>query len=429
MWTAFKNAFRIPELRDRIIFTLLMLIVYRLGVYIPIPGINLTEWSNVFESFQSGAAGGLFSFYDVFAGGALQKFSIMMMSVTPYINASIIMQLLMSVVPKLKELAREGEEGKKKFAKYTRYLTVGLAFLQGFILSFSIARNPALIVEGISPFFFVFVATLTIVAGTMFAIWLGERITEKGIGNGISVLIFAGIVSRFPSYIGQAIVGQLGIVEWIMMIGVMVAMIVGIVYVQQGERRIKVQYAKRVSGRKVYGGQSTYIPMRVNQSGVIPIIFGQAIMIIPAAIASLTDSPAVQRWFGTGGILYLPIYALLVFFFSYFYSMITFDVHDVSDNIKKYGGFIPGIRPGAPTENYLTRVLNKMTFMGALFLVIIAVVPYFMSSALGVNIWIGGTSALIAVGVALDVLQQMEAHMIMRNYDGFMKKGRLKGRR
>ncbi|HPE67854.1 MAG TPA: preprotein translocase subunit SecY [Thermotogota bacterium] len=429
MWKAFRNAFRIPELRDRIFFTLLMLIVYRLGVYIPIPGINLTQWASVFSEFQQGAAGGLFSFYDVFAGGALQRFSILMMSVTPYINASIILSLLQSVVPALKEIAREGEEGKKKMAKITRYLTVGLAVVQGFVLSISIARNPALIVEGISPFFFVFVSTLTIVAGTMFAIWLGERITEKGIGNGISVLIFAGIVSRYPSYVGQAIVGQLGIVEWVILVGTMAAVIVAIIYVQQGERRIAVQYARRVSGRRVYGGQTTYVPIKVNQSGVIPIIFGQAIMIIPTAIASLSKSPGVERWLGNGGYLYLPLYSLLVFFFAYFYSVISFDVHDISENIKKYGGFIPGIRPGAPTERYFMRVLNKMTFMGAVFLVVIAIVPYIMSFALGVSIWIGGTSALIAVGVALDILQQMEAHMIMRNYEGFIKKGRLKGRR
>jgi len=428
VWNAFKNAFRIPELRDRIIFTLLMLIVYRLGIYIPIPGINLAEWSNVFQDFTSSAAGGLFSFYDVFAGGALEKFSIMMMSVTPYINASIILQLLMSIIPSLKELAREGEEGKKKFAKYTRYLTILLAIIQGFVLSISIARNPALIVEGISPFFFTFVSTITIVGGTMFAIWLGERITEKGIGNGISVLIFAGIVSRYPSYVGQAVVGQFGVLEWVMLIGVMLAVIIGIIFVQQGERRITVQYARRVSGRRVYGGQTTYIPMKVNQSGVIPIIFGQAIMVIPAMIATLSGNAIVARWLGSGGYLYLPIYAVLVFFFTYVYSYMTFDVHDVSENIKKYGGFIPGIRPGGPTEKYMQRVLGRMVFMGAMFLVIISIIPYLMTSFLGANIWIGGTSALIAVGVALDVLQQMEAHMIMRNYDGFMKKGRLKGR-
>jgi preprotein translocase subunit SecY len=405
-----------------------MLIVYRLGIYIPIPGINLTEWANVFQGFQTGAAGGLFSFYDVFAGGALERFSIMMMSVTPYINASIILQLLMSIIPSLKELSKEGEEGKKKLGKYTRYLTLFLGFLQGFILSVSIARNPALIVSGISPFFFIFVSTLTIMAGTMFAIWLGERITEKGIGNGISVLIFAGIVSRYPSYVGQMLVGQMGILEWIILIAVIAAIIVSIIYVQMGERRITVQYARRVTGRKVYGGQTTYIPIKVNQAGVIPIIFGQAIMVIPTAIASLTGSEAVQKWLGSGGYLYLPIYGVLILFFTYFYSIATFDVHDVSDNIKKYGGFVPGIRPGASTEKYFSRILNRVTFIGAIFLVAMALIPYILSSTLGVNIWVGGTSALIAVGVALDVLQQMEAHMIMRNYEGFIKKGRLKGR-
>jgi len=429
VWNAFKNAFRIPELRQRIVFTLLMLIIYRAGIYIPVPGVNLQEWTNFFNSSQDQAFGGLFSFYDVFAGGALQKFSIMMMSVTPYINASIILTLLSSIIPSLKELSKEGEEGRKKMAKYTRYLTVGMGLILGLVLSISIARNPALIVPGIHPFFFVFVSTITILAGTMFAIWLGERITEKGIGNGISVLIFAGIVARYPSYIGQAIIGQAGVMEWIITIAIMVAMVVAIVYVQQGERRINVQYARRVSGRRVYGGQSTYIPMKVNQSGVLPIIFGQAIMVIPTAIASLSGSAEVTRWIGTNGYLYVPIYAVLIFFFSYFYSVVSFNVHDVSDNIKKYGGFIPGIRPGAPTEKYMTKVLNKMTFMGAIFLVLIAVIPYIFSSFLGMNMWLGGTSALIAVGVALDILQQMEAHMIMRNYDGFVKKGRLKGRR
>jgi preprotein translocase subunit SecY len=328
----------------------------------------------------------------------------------------------------LKELSKEGEEGKKKLGKYTRYLTLFLGFLQGFILSVSIARNPALIVSGISPFFFIFVSTLTIMAGTMFAIWLGERITEKGIGNGISVLIFAGIVSRYPSYVGQMLVGQVGILEWVILIAVIAAIIISIIYVQMGERRITVQYARRVTGRKVYGGQTTYIPIKVNQAGVIPIIFGQAIMVIPTAIASLTGSEAVQKWLGSGGYLYLPIYGVLILFFTYFYSIATFDVHDVSENIKKYGGFVPGIRPGPSTEKYFSRILNRVTFIGAIFLVAMALIPYVLSSSLGVNIWLGGTSALIAVGVALDVLQQMEAHMIMRNYEGFIKKGRLKGR-
>ncbi len=429
MWRAFRNAFRIPELRDRIVFTLLMLIVYRLGIFIPIPGINLQEWANVLEGFQSEAFAGLINFYDIFAGGALQEFSILMMSVTPYINASIILQLLGSVIPSLKELAREGEEGKKKMAKYTRYLTVGLGFLQGLFFSVAIAQQPALVHPTLSPFFFVFVSTITLVAGTMFAIWLGERITEKGIGNGISVLIFAGIVSRYPSYLGQAVVGQLDILEWIILIGVSVGIVIAVIFVQQGERRITVQYARRVSGRRVYGGQSTYIPMKINQGGVIPVIFGQAIMVIPAALAQLTGSQVAIRLLGTGAPLYLIIYGGLILFFCYFYSIITFDVHDISENIKKYGGFIPGLRPGAPTEKYMLRILNRITFMGAAFLVTVAILPYLMTPVIGVNIAIGGTSTLIAVGVALDIIQQMEAHMIMRNYEGFMKRGRLRGRK
>jgi len=429
VWKALRNAFKIPELRDRIIFTLLALIVFRLGVYIPIPGINIRSWAQFFESFRTGAVGGLFSFFDVFVGGALRQYSIFTMSVTPYINASIILQLLMAVVPKLKEIAREGEQGRKKLAKYTRYLTVLLGGLQAFMLSFAISRNPQLIVPGVSPFGFVLVSTVTLLGGTMFLLWLGERITERGIGNGISVLIFAGIVSSYPQYFGQALIGGLNALDWIFLIVVVLAVVVGIIMVQQGERRITIQYARRISGRRVYGGQSTYIPIRVNQGGVIPIIFASAIMVIPSALGTLTNSPTVQSLFATGSVLYLVLYAALVFFFTYFYSIVVFDVHDVSENIKSYGGFIPGIRPGKSTENHIQKILNRVTFIGALFLVIIALLPYLIRGAVGVNIWLGGTSALIAVGVALDVLQQIETHLIMRHYEGFVKKGRLRGRR
>jgi len=429
VWKALRNAFKIPELRDRIIFTFLALIVFRLGVYIPIPGINIRSWAQFFESFRTGAAGGLFSFFDVFVGGALRQYSIFTMSVTPYINASIILQLLMAVVPKLKEIAREGEQGRKKLAKYTRYLTVLLGGLQAFMLSFAISRNPQLIAPGVSPFGFVLVSTVTLLGGTMFLLWLGERITEKGIGNGISVLIFAGIVSRYPQYFGQALIGGLNALDWIFLIIVVLAVVVGIIMVQQGERRITIQYARRISGRRVYGGQSTYIPIRVNQGGVIPIIFASAIMVIPSALGTLTNSPTVQSLFATGSALYLILYAALVFFFTYFYSIIVFDVHDVAENIKSYGGFIPGIRPGKSTENYIQRILNRVTFIGAIFLVVIALLPYLIRGAVGVNIWLGGTSALIAVGVALDILQQIETHLIMRHYEGFVKKGRLRGRR
>ncbi|MCD6254487.1 MAG: preprotein translocase subunit SecY [Thermotogae bacterium] len=427
MWQALRNAFKIPELRDRIIFTLMALIVFRLGIFIPIPGINLQEWANVFKSFSTGAAGGLVSFFDVFAGGALRRYSIFAMSVTPYINASIMLQLLASVMPKLKELLREGEEGRKKFAAYTRRLTVVLGGLQAFFVSFGISRNPSLMV--VSPWGFVIISTVTMLAGTMFLLWLGERITEKGIGNGISVLIFAGIVARYPQYFGAAVVGNLSIFGWIFLIGIFVVMVLGIIFVQQGERRINIQYARRISGRRVYGGAGTYIPIRVNQGGVIPIIFAAAIMTIPGMIGRLTGSDIIMRLFSTGSALYISIYGLLVFFFTYFYSAISFDPYDVADNIKKYGGFIPGIRPGKPTVDYLMRVLNRVTFLGAIFLVIIALLPSFVQSILLINIYIGGTSALIAVGVALDVLQQMEAHLIMRHYEGFIKKGRLRGRR
>jgi len=277
---------------------------------------------------------------------------------------------------------------------------------------------------------FVVVSTASMLAGTMFLLWLGERITEKGIGNGISIIIFAGIVARYPQYFGQAVVGNLNLLGWLFLIGIFVVMVLAIVYVQQGERRITIQYARRISGRRVYGGASTYVPIRVNQGGVIPIIFAMAIMMIPSMLATLTGSPTIQRLFGGGSPLYVSMYAVLVFFFTYFYSSVVFDPFDVADNIKSYGGFIPGIRPGRPTAEYFMKVLNRVTFMGAIFLVAIALLPNVVQAVIKLtNIYIGGTSALIAVGVALDVLQQMEAHLIMRHYEGFIKKGRLRGRR
>lgn len=430
MWKALRNAFKIPELRERIVFTLLALIVFRLGIYIPIPGINLEAWGEVFKKFGEGAAGGIISFYDVFTGGALQNFSIFAMSVTPYINAAIILQLLSSVIPSIKEMLREGEEGRKKFAKYTRNLTVILAAFQAFIISFGLVRqNPDILAMGVSMGSFLIMATVSLVAGTMFLLWLGERITEKGIGNGISVLIFAGIVARYPTYFGRAVIGGLNILEWAFLIAIALITVVGIIFVQQAERRVNIQYAHRVSGRRIYGGSSTYIPIRVNQGGVIPIIFASAIVSLPAAIAQMMRSETLSKLFGTNSPLYLVVYGLLVFFFTYFYSVVVFDPHDVAQNIQKYGGYIPGIRPGKSTELYFQRVINRVTFLGAVFLVIIALLPYMVQGIIRVNIWLGGTSALIAVGVALDIVQQMEAHLIMRHYEGFLKKGRIKGRR
>ncbi|KAF2957592.1 preprotein translocase subunit SecY [Thermotoga sp. Ku-13t] len=423
MWKALRNAFKIPELRDRIVFTILILIVFRLGVYIPVPGINIQAWAEAFKRF-AGTTGGIVSFYDVFTGGALENFSIFAMSVTPYINASIVLQLLSSVITKLRDMLREGEEGRKKFAKYTRNLTIVLGAFQSFVVSFSLVRqSPDIVAYGLSPMVFVLISTISMLAGTMFLLWLGDRITEKGIGNGISVLIFAGIVARYPSYFGSVLLGNLNLFGWIFLIAIAVITIAGIVYVQQAERRITIQYATRVVGRRVYGGASTYIPIKVNQGGVIPIIFASAIVMIPAAIAEMTGVQWLRTIFSPGNALYIILYGLLVFFFTYFYSVVVFDPHEVSENVRKYGGFIPGIRPGKPTEEYIQRVLNRVTFLGAVFLVVIALLPHFVEAITRVNIVIGGTSTLIAVGVALDVVQQMEAHMIMRHYEGFVKKG------
>lgn len=431
MWQAFKNAFKIPELRDRIIFTLLALIVFRMGIYIPVPGLNLEAWGEIFRRIaETAGVAGILSFYDVFTGGALSQFSVFTMSVTPYITASIILQLLASVMPSLKEMLREGEEGRKKFAKYTRRLTLLIGGFQAFFVSFSLARsNPDMIAPGVNVLQFTILSTMSMLAGTMFLLWLGERITEKGIGNGISILIFAGIVARYPSYIRRAYLGGLNLLEWIFLIAVALITIFGIILVQQAERRVTIQYARRVTGRRVYGGASTYLPIKVNQGGVIPIIFASAIVSIPSAIASITNSGTLQNLFKAGGFLYLLVYGLLVFFFTYFYSVVIFDPKEISENIQKYGGYIPGLRPGRSTEQYLHRVLNRVTFIGAVFLVVIALLPYLVQGAIRVNVWIGGTSALIAVGVALDIIQQMETHMVMRHYEGFIKKGRIRGGR
>jgi len=431
MWQAFKNALKIPELRERILFTFLALLVFRAGIYIPVPGLNLQAWAEIFKNIV-GTAGvaGILSFYDVFTGGALSEFSIFTLSVTPYITASIILQLLASVIPSLRESIREGEEGRKKFATYTRRLTIVISAFQAFFVSFSLARSyPDMVSPYINIFQFVLLSTVSMLAGSMFLLWLGEKITERGIGNGISLLIFAGIVARYPSYVRQAYLGGLNFLEWIFLGLVSLITILGIILVQQAERRVNIQYARRITGGKVYGGASTYLPIKVNQGGVIPIIFASAIVSIPSAIASMTRNEFLHNLFRAGNFLYLTLYGLLVFFFTYFYSVVIFDPKEISENIQKYGGYIPGLRPGKPTEQHLHRVLNRVTFIGAVFLVVIALLPYLVQGAIRVNIWIGGTSALIAVGVALDIVQQMETHMVMRHYEGFLKKGRIRGRR
>ncbi|MFZ2830314.1 MAG: preprotein translocase subunit SecY [Mesotoga infera] len=433
MWNALKNAFKIPELRDRILFTFLALAVFRLGVYIPIPGINIQAWATYFGTLSQGGAGGFIGFFDVFTGGAVEQFSIFLMSVTPYINAQIMLQLLTAVVPSLKEMLKEGEEGKKKYARYTRYLTIGLAGLLGFLISFGLSSNGAIMALP-SRFLFVILATTTLIGGTMFLLWLGERITEKGIGNGISVLIFGGIVARYPASIAEIVV-SLSPLQWAILLAIALFTVVAVIYVQMGERRIEVQYARRVTGRRVYGGVSTHIPIKVNQGGVIPIIFSSAIMMLPQFIATAfpvgsSGRSIMETLFAQTSPLYILLYGGMVFFFTFFYSSLVFDVREVSDNIKNYGGYIPGIRPGFSTQQYIQRVLNRVVFMGAVFLVVIALLPLVMGGVFGIRgLAIGGTSTLIAVGVAIDILQQMETHLMVRHYEGFVKKGKLRGRR
>lgn len=433
MWNALKNAFKIPELRERILFTFFALAIFRLGVYIPIPGINIQVWATYFGTLSQGGAGGFIGFFDVFTGGAVEQFSIFLMSVTPYINAQIMLQLLTAVVPSLKEMLKEGEEGKKKYARYTRYLTIGLAGLQGFLISFGLSSNGAIMALP-SRFIFVLLASTTLIGGTMFLLWLGERITEKGIGNGISILIFGGIVARYPASIAEIVV-SLSPFQWAILLAIALFTVVAVIYVQMGERRIEVQYARRVTGRRVYGGVSTHIPIKVNQGGVIPIIFSSTIMMLPQFIATAfpagsSGRSVMEMLFAQTSPLYILLYGGMVFFFTFFYSSLVFDVREVSDNIKNYGGYIPGIRPGFSTQQYIQRVLNRVVFMGAVFLVVIALLPLVMGGIFGIRgLAIGGTSTLIAVGVAIDILQQMETHLMVRHYEGFVKKGKLRGRR
>ena len=421
MWKALKNAFRIPEVRSRIFFTLIAFAIFRLGTYIPVPGLDLEAWSSYFTGLSEGAAGGFIGFFDIFTGGALKNFSLFAMSVTPYINASIMLTLLSSVIPSLKEMQKEGEEGKKKYAKLTRNLTIGLAAVQAVLLTTALSGNEAVIAIPSRPLF-ILLSAVSMIGGTMFLLWLGEQITDRGIGQGVSMLIFAGIVARYPQYLVQISV-SLTPFHWIILGVIFVAVIVATIFVQMGERKIEIQYARRVSGRKVYGGVSSHVPIKVNQGGVIPIIFASAIMTLPQMIASaLPDGNAKATFEGLFSFT-SPLYLLI-------YGALVFDVKDMSNNIKNYGGYVPGIRPGYPTEQYIRKILSRVTFLGAVFLVIIALMPALVQAGTGLSgVMLGGTSTLIAVGVSLDVLQQIESHLLVRNYEGFMKKGRLKGRR
>jgi preprotein translocase subunit SecY len=423
-----KDAWRVPSIRSKIGFTLIMLLIFRIGAHIPIPFMDRAVLQEMMGS------GGLFDFFNTFSGGSLKRFSVFALSIMPYITASIIFTLLTAVVPALERLAKEGQEGRKKIAQYTRYCTVIFGFINGFGLT--IGLRGALIIPDPSyriPIYLMIALVLT--AGTAFLMWLGEQITEKGIGNGISLIIFAGIVAAVPDGIKYLVsLLKVGEINWMSVAGLVVIgafIIAGVVFIQEGQRRIPVQYAKRVVGRKVYGGQSSHIPLKVNQAGVIPIIFGISLMAFPATIATWLPQDSsfamfAATWLTMNGTLksipYLTVYALLIIFFTYFYTGITFNPIDVADNLKKYGGFIPGIRPGRPTSDYLFKILGKVTLAGGLFLAIIAVLPSLIIGLTGIqNIYLGGTSLLIVVSVALDTMKQMENQLLQRHYQGFLK--------
>ncbi|TDA68615.1 MAG: preprotein translocase subunit SecY [Clostridia bacterium] len=414
------NAWRVPDLRRRVLFTFYMFVIFRVGAHVPVPGINPEALAQVMQ-------GALFGFFDIVSGGALKRFTVFAMGIMPYINASIIMQLLTVVVPSLERMAKEGEDGRRKIVQYTRYGTVLLAFIQGIGMSLYLGRASGVLLHpGIGTYLSI---AVILTAGTTFLMWLGEQITEKGIGNGISLLIFAGIVARLPAEFYSIYefvrTGTVGILTAIGFAIFAVAVVAAVVAMNEGQRRIPVQYSKRVVGRRVYGGQSTHIPLKVNQAGVIPVIFAMSILLFPSTIASWFPGNAlaqgIVRVFNVSSVPYMVMYAALIIFFTYFYTAVTFNPQDVADNMRKYGGFIPGLRPGRPTAEYIDHVLSRLTLAGAIFLAAIAVLPTIVTGVTGLNVYFGGTSLLIVVGVALDTVRQMESQLLMRHYQGFMK--------
>ena len=432
---AFGNIFQIPELKKRVLFTLVILIVYRIGAHIPTLGINSQALAVLFAQAQ----GTILGFFDMFSGGALSRLTIFALGIMPYISASIIIQLMTMVSPYLSRLKKEGEQGQKKITQYTRYGTVLLCMVQGsgIAVGLEAMRSP-----GGTPIVpepgweFRLMAILTLTAGTTFLMWLGEQITERGIGNGISLIIFAGIVAGTPAAIFQSLdlmgTGELSVLIVMLLVVLMIVVIGAIVFTEGGQRRIPIQYAKRVVGRKMYGGQSTHLPLKVNTSGVIPPIFASSIIMFPATIAQFVDHPwmqVVSSSLTPGTIIYSAIFIGAIFFFCYFYTAVIFNPVDVADNMKKHGGYVPGIRPGSKTSEYIDAILSRLTFYGAVYLSLVCILPDILIKYFNIPFYFGGTSLLIVVGVSLDTMQQIESHMVMRSYDGFVKKGRLKSRR
>jgi preprotein translocase subunit SecY len=460
MISAFTNVFKIPELRARILFSFAMLVVVRIGAFVTCPGVNASVLQHWFDNqLNSQAGGSVAALFNIFSGGSLENCAVFSLGVMPYISASIMMQLLTAVVPTLGKLARE-EGGRQRISQLTRYATIGLCLFQGYLLALSF-ENPGQspILHGIDQtiaqmglplvshpgFAFRLVVVVTLTAGTMFLMWLGDQITDRGIGNGMSLIISVGILSRFPAGLIQAwktfvpsdrSASQVSPLVLVVLIVFLFAVIAGVICLTQGQRRISVQYAKRVVGRKVYGGQTQYMPLKVNYAGVMPIIFAQALLIFPSTIAMMAfrDSPAVQRFAGilSQGFWHYVLYAGLIFFFSYFWVATQFQPQQIADDLKKYGGYVPGVRPGQDTAKFLDTVMTRLTFAGAVFLLVIAILPQMLSKQLHVPDvtaqFFGGTSLLIVVGVVLDTMRQIETHLIQKNYDGFLRRGRIQGR-
>ncbi len=438
----FRNIFKINELRQRIIYTLSLLIIVRLGSHLTIPGVDTVLLS---ESMRNSSSDNLFGLFDLFVGGAFSNAAIFALGIMPYISASIILQLMGAVVPYFQKLQQEGEEGRKKITQLTRYGTVIISAMQAWgvtvrLLNIHVQGGLPIVPEAVQGIGWILSTIIILTSGTMFMMWMGEQITDKGIGNGISLIIFIGIIARFPVAVHEEYqlitAGQRSIIIEIIILAFMFFIIAGVVLVTQGTRKIPVQYAKRVVGRKVYGGVTQYIPLRVNTAGVMPIIFAQSIMFIPSTVLSFfPDNEFLQKlagYFVFTSPVYSFFYALMIIFFTYFYTAIAFNPKDVADNMKKQGGFIPGIRPGKQTSDFIDNILTKITLPGSIFLAIVAILPAFVSGwGVSRNFaqFFGGTSLLIVVGVALDTLQQIESHLLMRHYDGFMKSGKVKGRR
>lgn len=420
MLDSFKDAFRLPDLKRRILFSLGVLLIFRLGAHVPTPGIDAKAMAALFDQ------GGVLGFLDIFAGGALRRFSVFALGVAPYINASIVMQLMVVIFPALEKMQKEGDDGRRKIVQWTRLAAVGFALVQAVGMTFwlqGLGIFSGRLLEGA-------IVVSTVTAGSIVVMWLGEEISDHGIGNGISLLIFAGIVARVPEAIVQSWhmirLGEMNFLILLLALVLMVGVVAGCIMLQEGQRRLPVQYAKRVVGNKVYGGQSTFIPLKVNQAGVIPIIFASSVLLFPYSIAKFFSGDIAlffQRIFGPGSFVYTIFYVLLIIFFSYFYTAVVFNPADIANNMKKYGGFILGIRPGKPTSDFIERVMSRITLAGAVFLAFVALVPNLMTSFMGItSFYFGGTAVLIVVGVALDTVHQIEAQLLMRHYEGILKR-------